>query len=209
MVTTTRRAYESAVSGYEQRSSSGSVELLERPRSYEEFNHAPVFEDELAAAQERRRNLDKLLNYDRYSEVKETETVIDSAVAPAPAVETTAFSDEDIRPTSTTMQFGEDIDSIREEMKAEQQEEKTSLRLNSKGKLVLVLYSLVVTVIMALIILNTGALAKLSSTTSAKVAELSEVMEKYSVLQTEIDTISGSDYIANVAENQLGMIKGN
>ncbi len=208
MITTQRRAYETAVSGSAQRTSSGSVELLERPRTYEEYNHAPVIVDDLAAAQERRKNLDRLLNYDRYSEVTEAEPVIDSVVAPAPTIES-AFSDEDIRPTSTTMQFGEDIDSIREEMKAEQKEEKTSLRLNSKGKLVLVLYSLVITVIMALIVLNTGTLAKLSNVSSAKAAELSAVMNQYSVLQQEIDTISSSDYISNVAENQLGMIKGN
>ena len=204
MITTTRRSYEMA-STYEQNSSASSVELLERPRAYVEYNHAPVV-DELADAKERRKNLDKLLNYDRYSEqVATTPEVVDSQAAPSPA----AFSDEDIRPTSTTMQFGEDIDNIREEMNAAKSEEKSGYRLNGKGKVVVVLYSLVVTVILALIVLNTGLLANLSGVKAAKAEELTQVMQEYNQLTAEIDNISGSDYISSVAENEYGMVKGN
>ena len=82
--------------------------------------------EDLSEAKERRKNLDKLLNYDRYSEEVETVTEItDSAAVASPAP--TSFSDEDIRPTSTTMQFGEDIDSIREEMNAAKSEEKSAI----------------------------------------------------------------------------------
>lgn len=206
MITTTRRSYELA-NAYEQGSSAAGVDLLERPRAYEEYNHAPITED-LNEAKERRKNLDKLLNYDRYSEqVEAAPEVVDSAAVstPAPA----AFSDEDIRPTSTTMQFGDDIDNIREEMNATKNQEKTGYRLNGKGKVVVVLYSLVVTVILALIVLNTGLLANLSGVKAAKAEELTQVMQEYDALTAEIEGISNSDYISSVAENELGMVKGN
>lgn len=204
MVTTTRRSYEVA-NAYG--SANAGVELLERPRTYEEYNYAPMAAYDLEEAKERRRNLDKLLNYDRYSQEVEnvqTETVENSA----PVADPVAFSDEDIRPTSTTMQFGDDIDSIREEMNMAKEEEQTKYRLNNKGKLVVVLYSLVVTVILALIILNTGLLANLSNVKAAKAAELDAVMERYQTLNDEIADISSSEHIAEVAENNLKMIKG-
>ena len=56
---------------------------------------------------------------------------------------------------------------------------------------------------------NTGMLAKLSSVNEAKVQELNSTISQYEAVMTEIDSISGSDYISSVAENELGMIKGN
>ena len=204
MVTTTRRSYEvaNAYSG-----ANAGVELLERPRTYEEYNHAPIAAYDLEEAKERRKNLDRLLNYDRYNQEivsSQAEAVVDSVAVAEP----TAFSDEDIRPTSTTMQFGDDIDSIRQEMNMAKEEDDTKYRLNNKGKLVVVLYSLVVTVILALIILNTGLLANLSNVHEAKAAELNSVMEKYQALNEEIADISSSERIAEIAEGELKMIKG-
>jgi len=188
----------------------GGVGLLERPRSFSApaSSAAEEVETQSDARQRMQKNLDKLLNYDRYSEQVETATeVVDSASVSAPAP--VSFSDEDIRPTSTTMQFGEDIDNIREEMNAAKSEEKTNYRLNNKGKVVVVLYSLVVTVILALIVLNTGLLANLSEVKAAKAEELTQVMQEYETLTAEIDSISDSNYISSVAENDYGMIKGN
>ena len=72
-------------------------------------------------------------------------------------------SEEDFRPTSTTMQFGDDnIEELREEMR-KSEEEIQGYHLNSKGKIAVIIYSMVITVIFALIILNTGLLARLSA----------------------------------------------
>ena len=180
----------------------GGVGLLERPSAYSApAETAPKISETESQAKERmQKNLDKLLNYDRYSE----QQVVDQAVAPVDE----SFADEDIRPTSTTMQFGDDIDQIREEMhQAAVVEEHSTYRLNNKGKLVMVLYALAVTVILALIILNTGVLASLSDTASAKSAELNAAIEEYNAVQTQIENISSSDYIIDVAENDYGMIK--
>lgn len=232
MVTTRRSSSISSV--FEQGSANGGISLLERPIAKEETIESTVQTkpsqigltvEQVEEAKERRKNLDKLLNYDRYSEQ------MNAAVSPAPvavpetpaksilpekkveqavaAPTSASLSEEDIRPTSTTMQFGEDIEGIREEMKMEREEEKTSYTLNSRGKLAIVLYSLVVAVILALIVINTGMLAKLSNVNEAKAQELNNTINQYQEVMTEIDSISNSDYIANVAQNELGMIKGN
>ena len=201
---TTRRSSDVTNGTYDNGSQRGGVALLERPRSYSEqaVSASPVKKEDRDAERERmQKNLDKLLNYDRYSEqqAEEVEEIQNSAI----------HADEDIRPTSTTMQFGEDIDQIREEMNhAVATTEDSSYHLNSKGKLAVILYSLAVAVILALIVLNTGVLAKLSGTANAKAAELDSVMAKYEVIQSEIADKSSDDYIINFAKNE-GMVKSN
>lgn len=206
MVITRRSSEESAFMN--ESSTSGGVGILERPATYEEFvaekpKNTVNREEEKAL---RRQNLEKLLNYDRYSAqvetVEEEPVKAESVSEPVVAV----LADEDIRPTSTTMQFGEDIDQIRHEMNIKR-EEQVKPSLNNRGKLAITLYALVVTVILALIVLNTGVLAKLSNLNQAKSAELNNVIERYNALQSEIESISNSDYIMDVAQNQFGMIK--
>ena len=206
MVITRRSSEESAFMN--ESSTSGGVGILERPATYEEFvaekpKNTVNREEEKAL---RRQNLEKLLNYDRYSAqvetVEEEPVKAESVSEPVVAV----LADEDIRPTSTTMQFGEDIDQIRREMNIKR-EEQVKPSLNNRGKLAITLYALVVTVILALIVLNTGVLAKLSNLNQAKSAELNNVIERYNALQSEIESISNSDYIMDVAQNQFGMIK--
>ena len=76
----------------------GGVDLLEREVAYETV--APQREESREEAKARmQRNLDRLLNYDRYSEMEAEEA---AAVEDAPAEEIKAYSDEDIRPTTTT-----------------------------------------------------------------------------------------------------------
>ena len=194
---TARRSNESVNNAYATGKSAG-VQVLERPEVQEEINSASVTDQ---AAIEMRKNLEKLLNYDRYTEMQE-EIVEEKAVA------VSSFSDEDIRPTSTTMQFGDDIDIIREEMNKVKEDQVVSHKTQTKGKVVLALYAVVVSVIMALIIINTGVLSNLSNQSASKSAELVEAMNKHVEIQTEIDNISSEDYIIDKAVNEMGMIKG-
>ena len=182
---TTRRSGEVS---YEQKAMHGGVDLLEMPVAQA---NSVVEDTDLSEAQERmRKNLNDLLNYDRFTE----ENVAESIVTDSVQIMERDFADEDIRPTSTTMQFGEDIDSIRQEMNQESTQ-KTSYRLNNKGKVALVLYSLVAMVILALIILNTGVLANLSNVKAAKVEQLSSLKQEYALQQENIAEISDPDYI--------------
>lgn len=191
---TTRRSSEFNVS-------KGGIELLERPATYEEFTTStPSVEEDYSAAKERmQRNLDKLLNYDRASEMIDT--------VEQPVEEAVLASDEDIRPTSTTMQFGDDIDQIRKEMNVAKEQEKKSYKLNAKGKFVMVLYALAVTVMLALIVLNTNMLANLNTVSEQKSSELFDAQAQYSALLDDIDAISNNEYVIDIVENQYGMIK--
>ena len=205
---TTRRSSEYANSSYEPRMATAGVGVLDRPERLEEkYSTAVTVGDNTQEAEERRRNLDKLLNYDRYTE--QASVVEEKEVEQATIVNSSSLSDEDIRPTSTTMQFGDDIDQIRKEMNRADTVEKEGYHLNSKGKLIVTLYALAVTVILALIVLNTGVLAKLSSVQEAKAVELNDAITRYEAIQQDIIEMSSKEHIINVAQNEYGMIMGN
>ena len=218
MVTTRRD--EKSTTLYEQRGS--GIDLLERkvPASYGEFSMQGETTETFEQARERmQRNLDKLLNYDRYTESGYTQdiemakeggvmTAEREEVVETQAGSVSAFSDEDIKPTTTTLQFGDgEVDKVYDDMQRQKEAQKGSYQLNSKGKLVLLLYSLAVTVILALIVLNTGVLASIKGENQIRSAELSDKMAEYSALAERIESISSDEHVINVAENEYGMIK--
>ncbi len=190
-----------------------SVAILERPEvstiKEEVASKTQMTESQLEEAKARRKNLDMLLNYDRYAEQSAVQEQAVEQVLDEIQITAQSLSEEDIRPTSTTMQFGDDIDSIREEMRQGRNEEKVSYKLNSRGKFVIALYSIAVTVILALIIMNTGMLAKLSNISQTKSAELASTVQEYNAVVAEIENISDADHIISVAQNDFGMVKGN
>lgn len=191
---TTRRSTEQSNS-YENGSANGGVQLLERPVMRETSVQTETQEQ---AKERMQRNLNKLLNYDRYAEQEISEQVVENVEM--------NLSEEDIRPTSTTMQFGEDIDQIREEMRKAEQVEEPNYHLNNKGKIVAILYSLAVTIILALIVLNTGVLSSLSAQNAQKTAELNQAMNQYKAIQNQIEEVSSNQSVMEWAESN-GMIK--
>ena len=203
---TTRRASANINCTYEP--AVGGVGVLERPVSYAEYTAETTSTCSEEEALRRRNNLNRLLNYDRYSETVVDEVAPVEAQVEASQVTTNILNDEDIRPTSTTMQFGDDIDGITREMNLaiSGEKEEQSYHLNKKGKIVVLLYSLVVAVILALIVINTGVLAALSNTSTAKAEELSSTMAKYDTLKGELDSLSSPENIINKAQQDLGMI---
>ena len=94
---TTRRS-----NGLQTESTRGGLDLLEREAvNYEQT--APERVESMDEAKARmQRNLDKLLNYDRYSEMEAEKSAV---IEDAPQIREAAYSDEDIRPTTTTTQF--------------------------------------------------------------------------------------------------------
>ena len=195
---TTRRSTVVMNNSFENATSKGGVGLLEKTEICEE--NAIELDSNVSQTERMQQNLQKLLNYDRFNEENMQQAVVNEAVRD--------FAEEDIRPTSTTMQFGDDsLEQIREDMRASEIEE-TSYRLNTKGKIAVMLYSLVVTVILALIVLNTGILTRLSQTETAMVNSVNTKVAEYNTLMSEIDSISSPDYVIESAQN-LGMTKGN
>ena len=242
---TTRRSDEIAGNAAQ---SVSAVDLLERksPVAFNDYDNAQTREENLEEAKLRmQRNLDRLLNYEKYgnddvstdfaSDYTEAAADVDSATqayqsatnqaysvsqAYAPAEET-AFdanttydenivtaTDDDIRPTTTTMQFGEgDAETVFDDMQRQKQEQSESYRLNGKGKLVVALYAIAVALILTLIVLNTGVLAVLTKNNAETVAKLSEKVAEYNSVVEEINAASAEEYIADIAENVFGMIK--
>ena len=204
---TTRRSSEYANSSYEPRMATAGVGVLDRPERLEEkYSTAVTVGDNTQEAEERRRNLDKLLNYDRYTE--QASVVEEKEVEQATIVNSSSLSDEDIRPTSTTLQFGDgNGEKLLKDLNVSHEVSDTkSYRLSSKGRLVVVLYSLIVAVVLAFVIVNTGILASLDTSAANKSAELDTAINEYNVVQERVDSISNDDYVIDVAENELGMV---
>lgn len=198
---TTRRS-----NGLQTESTRGGLDLLER----EEVNYeqtAPERVESMDEAKARmQRNLDKLLNYDRYSEMEAEKSAV---IEDAPQIREAAYSDEDIRPTTTTTQFIDGDPQIFNDAAKSKSDEHVGYKLNAKGKVVVVLYALVVAVILALIALNTGVLRTLSAdvnSLSATYAAKTAAIEQQNAIIAEI---SSPSHISEIAENQLGMVLGN
>lgn len=201
---TTKRSDNTVNSFYSQ--SSVGVGLLERnaPVSYDDYVSDNVTREEsLAETKARmRRNLDMLLNYDKASAVATEEKVEEQAVV----VNEASLQEEDIRPTGTTMQFGDiDIDQIRAEMRTEEKE-KRQYRLSGKGKMAIVLYALTVVVVLALIILNTGVLNSLNRQNLQSMSTVGQLEAEIASLNTEIQNYDDA-FVSKTAEG-WGMIKG-
>ncbi len=209
MVTTKRSA--DSNTRYERDSIGSGIALLERnvPVSYDDYLGAvPVQEESYDNTREKmRENLDRLLNYNRYSaQVVEEEAVCQTSTEEkVEEVINSAYvlEDEDIRPTSTTMQFGDiDAGEITNEMKNEVGE-KENYRLSSKGKLLIVLYSLVVAVVMALIIVNTGVLNGLNTAKAESLNVLAEKQGIYAEVKAEGDRLADPERIIEIVEKDM------
>lgn len=202
---TTRRSGQSANVTYDRNSTKGGVALQERPRSYEQnIPQQPSRTQNYTEANERmQKNLYKLLNYDRFT-AEQMQAEEEQLVA------SSNLSDEDFKPTSTTMQFGDDsLEDIREEMRKTEQMEEEIYGLNGKGKAIVILYSLIVTVVLALIVLNTGLLTNLNAQNEATLNEYNNVMAEYNQVMADLEDLSSPQHIIDVAKNEYGMVKGN
>lgn len=173
----------------------GNVAVLER-ESAVNTERTESIED---VRERMKRNLDMILNYDKPAEV---------VSEPAPVVEEVAVpvaeaQDEDIRPTTTTMQFGDaDVNQMFNELK---EHEKTEKKVSGKTKFVVALYAIAVAIVFALIIINTGVLSVIKSKSELKQAELESIIAEYNAVSEDLAKLD-DDYVVNVAVNELGMI---
>ena len=129
-------------------------------------------------------------------EIKEEQTF-------APEIEENAVEDADLMPSATTIQYQNNL--YKEE---KQVESKKSYALSSKGKVMMLIYSLEVLVILALIIINTSVINTLESSVAEQRAALNSVMNEYTLVQEEIETLTSTESIISRAESQLGMVMG-
>ena len=206
-----------------------NVATLERevPTSFNEYlvKDAVNEADDLKVSERARisQNLDLLMNYEKYLDQKEEPVKAEAPVkakAEAPAApyfaperaqtveipEKTAAA-EDLKPSSTTMQFTEtDMDTLYQDL--QQEEESKGYYLNAKGKLMIALYALVVVAIMALIIINTSVLSALNLSFREKSENLAALQSRYEEMNREFDEISSDEHVIEIAEDEYNMIKG-
>ncbi len=126
----------------------------------------------------------------------------------APYYEQAAYAedvtDADLMPTETTNQYRDSL--YREERPAEHaQEKKKGFALTARNKLLIAVYSIVVVVVLALIIVNTSVLGSLDAEVTAREAALNAAIETSQNLEAEIDYYTDADTIISRAEDELGM----
>ncbi len=210
----TKRA-QTAVNGIFDETNNASISLMrtKNPSTYNEFmgERKPETTETVDEAKVRmQKNLQKLLNYDRYN--NENMSVVEDSTENVTKDTTNEvvnvkpnLTDEDIKPSSTTLQFGDaSFQNVAKDLNRQKNESKTTYKLSSKGKLLIVLYSLAVTVILALIILNTGALANLKNDKMANVETLNRVVEEYNYAKEDRIAFSSNENVIDIAINEYG-----
>lgn len=167
----------------------------------------------ISDAERTRKNLEYIMNYDRYIATEreeavarvadaETDVVKDEVIAPEK--EEAEVKLEDIEPSSTTMQFLNE--STTELMGDIKKEKKEAFHLTRKAKVMIALYAFAVTVIMALIVLNTTVLGNLSGMIKHKTSEYQSLKTSYEQVMDELENVSDKETIAEKA-TEFGMIK--
>lgn len=159
-------------------------------------------------------NLDKILHYERYrgenkentvsvpEKQAENRNVYSSAAATAerPRIAHPEEETEDLRPSSTTMQFGSDEENdVYEEVDYAKETHKEEFRLSSKGKVLIAIYSLVVAIILSLIIINSRMLKSLDNSISSYRQKADEVRAETSRIEAEIADLTSEETIGEWA----------
>lgn len=170
-------------------------------------------------------NLDRILNYEKYmgtenatnavkddaveTETKSTIAQLNTKYAPAVETEEKVYNEEDITPSSTTMQFGQGEDEdIYEDVNVKRAEKtEKGFKLSSKGKVLLAVYALVIITILSLIILNSRMLRSLDASIDRYNMQLKDLNTRYETVINEYEYVSSDEVIIQKAE-EMGMYKG-
>ena len=128
---------------------------------------------------------------------------LDSArVAAAPVKES-----EDLKPSSTTMQFSmKESTDIYEEIRPKNDEEK-DYKINTKGKVLIAVYAIVVLTVFSLILLNSRMLRNLDRSIESYASRVETLTEEYAEAKGELDFVSSDETILSKAE-EMGMTQG-
>ena len=80
-------------------------------------------------------------------------------------------------------------------------------KLSNKGKFVVVMYALVIAVVMAIIVINSGLLNTRQAQLQSSLDAYNQRLASYQVMLENKESFSSADYIIEQAEN-MGMILG-
>ena len=179
---------------------------------YDEFDYTPtssvqtqtaVLEQDSEAVKFNARipeNFDRIIHYDTYSkpqQVKDMHNVY---------VEHSTGINQNLRPTSTTMQFqginkAEIYKDVRENATTTYQ---TATKTSSKSKLVVAFMTVAIVLLSVLIVFNTALLKSLNQTIFEKQAQVESLISQNNDALNSLEEVSSDQAIIDAA-NKLGM----
>ena len=144
-------------------------------------------------------NLDKILGM---QDADDTKILGENVKAPLRGF------DEDLIPSSTTMQFESDEDNdIYEEVRPKNETDlQKKYKINTKGKVLIAVYALVIATILSLIVINSRMLKSLDNSISGYAGKITELTEQYTNVNAELDYVKSDEVIIEKAE-AMGMVK--
>ncbi len=117
-------------------------------------------------------------------------------------------TDDDTAPTPTTMQYSstETGDNPFEDFHQKGEPIDKQYTINTKGKILIAVYALVIATVFALIILNTRLLKTMNASISVKEMQITKLSMEIDDLQKEYEYVSSDEVIEQKAEEK-GMVK--
>ncbi len=109
----------------------------------------------------------------------------------------------DTNPSETTLQFTFDNADFEDE---DEQQNKSSYKISAKGKIMIVVYALVVATIIALIAVNASVLRSMQENIHAKEDAVIELKTQTQTLKEELEEVSSEETIIKKAM-EMGMTK--
>ena len=133
-------------------------------------------------------NLDKILGM---QDADDTKVLGENVKAPLREF------DEDLIPSSTTMQFESDEDNdIYEEVRPKNETDlQKKYKINTKGKVLIAVYALVIATILSLIVINSRMLKSLDNSISGYAGKITELTEQYTNVTAELDYVKSDEVI--------------
>lgn len=171
------------------------------------YDEPEMLDNEMDSARNAYKQEDIFVRHNERADAARASTAGLEQILKSPAKEET----NDIYPSETTMQFDEwGRKFIYEDFHAEKdevaQEENSDYRVNTKGKILITVYALVVLTIFTLIILNTRLLKNMNESLSQQEARVAVMQEQTAQLQAEYEFVSSDEEVIRRAE-EMGMVK--
>ena len=114
---------------------------------------------------------------------------------------------EDVMPSSTTMQFEKENTEVYEDLRFKninKQKQEKNYKINTKAKLLVAVYSLVVATILSLIVINSRMLKNLDNSIDNYSSQVASLNQEYTQVMEELGDVMSDDTIIEKAI-EMGM----
>ena len=132
-----------------------------------------------------------------------------STVAPAKVDARREVLNEDIMPSTTTMQFEKANTEVYEDLRVKNKNKnkvEKNYKINTKAKLLVAVYSLVVATILSLIVINSRMLKNLDNSIDNYTSQVASLNQEYTAVMDELDYAMSEETIIDKAI-EMGMEK--